>query len=198
MKITIRKRTFIIIPLLAVLLFVIGQLVTRANRSGSVARPPVDPVERIYELDPARKMIGTRVDNFAFADLVSGKTVRLSELADKIVIFEGFSVGCPACAAGIEKYNQIYDKYAPRVQIVYLNLNPADTALDIFDIKTNYQGRDWIWVKNSPELAAFLGRYKIVDNEMTYILKNNEIVYADSLSAPIERIENALRQALAL
>lgn len=196
MQIQIHKRTLYILGLIVVVL-IVGQGIVRTNRAAP-SRLLGDPIARIYESDPARKMIGTTVADFAFDDLVSRRKVQLTELKDKVVVIESFSVGCPACAEGIKKYNQIYDRYAPQVQIVYLNISPADTALDIFDIKVNYRGRDWIWVKHSPEMAQFLLRYKLIENDMTYILKNNQIVYADSLSAPIERVEGAIREALAL
>lgn len=196
MQIQTHKRALYILGLVVVVL-IVGQWVTRANRTVT-SRPLGDPIARIYESDPARKMIGTTVEDIAFDDLVSRRKVQLAELQDKVVVIESFSVGCPACAEGIKKYNALYDRYAPKMQIVYLNINPADTALDIFDIKVNYEGRDWIWVKHSPELAPFLSRYKLNENDMTYILKNNQIVYADSLNAPAERIEGAIREALEL
>ena len=99
---------------------------------------------------------------------------------------------CPACVEGIKNYNYIYDKYGEKVQIVYLNINPADTAEDIINIKQRFNGRDWIWVKYSPEIKDFLLKYDIIGNDITYIVKDGKIVYADSLVAPISRIENVL------
>lgn len=60
-----------------------------------------DPTERLYDLDPQRQFIGANVDPVEFNDLITGQTFRLSDLSDKIIIFESFSVGCPACAEGL-------------------------------------------------------------------------------------------------
>lgn len=156
-----------------------------------------DPFEKVYNLDPQRKFIDTQIKDVHFDDLVTGKTIHFDQLSDKIVIIESFSVGCPACAAGIRQYNEIYDKYGDDVQIIYLNINPSDSEQDILDIKQKYNGRDWIWVKYSLVLQDFLSSLKINGNEITYIVKNNTIEYADSYAVPFSRIENALKEILA-
>ena len=151
-----------------------------------------DPIERIYNADPYRQYIGTEVENHKFTDIITGNAFEIKDFANKLIIFESFSVGCPACAEGIRNYNQIYDKYGKNAQIIYLNINPADTEQDIKNIKQKYNGRDWIWVKFSPEIKDFLLKYDIVGNDITYIVKDSKIVYADSLSAPVSRIENSI------
>lgn len=155
-----------------------------------------DPVERIYNLDPQRKYIGKVLSDLEFEDVVSGKTIKLSDLSDKVIIMESFSVGCPACAEGIKNYNQIYDTYGDKVQIIYLNINPADSSEDILNIKQRFNGRDWIWVKYSPKIDGFYSEYGINGNDITYMIKNNIIQYADGLSAPLSRIENNLKVLL--
>ena len=155
-----------------------------------------DPVERIYNLDPQRKYIGKVLSDLEFEDVVSGKTIKLSDLSDKVIIMESFSVGCPACAEGIKNYNQIYDTYGDEVQIIYLNINPADSSEDILNIKQRFNGRDWIWVKYSPKIDGFYSEYGINGNDITYMIKNNIIQYADGLSAPLSRIENNLKMVL--
>jgi len=155
-----------------------------------------DPVERIYNLDPQRKYIGKVLSDLEFEDVVSGKTIKLSDLSDKVIIMESFSVGCPACAEGIKNYNQIYDTYGDKVQIIYLNINPADSSEDILNIKQRFNGRDWIWVKYSPKIDGFYSEYGINGNDITYMIKNNIIQYADGLSAPLSRIGNNLKVLL--
>lgn len=155
-----------------------------------------DPIERIYNLDPQRKYIGKVLSDLEFEEVVSGKTIKLSDLSDKVIIMESFSVGCPACAEGIKNYNQIYDTYGDKVQIIYLNINPAESSEDILNIKQRFNGRDWIWVKYSPKIDGFYSEYGINGNDITYMIKNNIIQYADGLSAPLSRIENNLKVLL--
>ncbi len=186
------RARFIIISFLIFTLFLLG--CSKAQTSKAVSE---DPFERVYNLDPQRKFIHTQIKDVQFDDLVTGKTIHLDQLSDKVVIIESFSVGCPACAEGIKLYNYIYDKYGDNIQIVYVNINPSDTKEDILNIKQKYNGRDWIWVKYSPALQDFSSSLKIYGNEITYIVKNNTIEYADSYSVPLSRIENALKEILA-
>jgi len=151
-----------------------------------------DPVERLYNLDPQRQFIGANVDNVELRDIITGKNVNLDDFSDKVVVIESFSVGCPACAEGIKLFSQIYDKYGSNVVIVYVDINPADTEQDILNIKRKYDGKDWVWIKYASELQGFLSKYGIEGNDITYIIKNNKIEYADSLSAPFSRIDKAV------
>lgn len=187
------KKLLLIIVILSTLLFLIS---CNTKTSSTTSQVTSDPIERIYNIDPYRKYIGTQLENYAFTDVITDKPFQLKDFSNKIIIFESFSVGCPACAEGIRNYNQIYDKYGDKVQIIYLNINPADTGQDILNVKQKYNGRDWKWVKFSPEVNNFLLKYDIVGNDITYLLKNGKIIYADSLSAPISRIENALLKAI--
>jgi len=186
------KARFIIISFLIFTLFLLG--CNKAQTSQAVSQ---DPFEKVYNLDPQRKFIGTQIKDVHFSDIIKGKTINFDQLSDKIVIIESFSVGCPACAEGIKQYNQIYDKYGSRIQIIYVNIDPSDTEQDIQNIKQKYNGRDWIWVKYSPALQDFLSSFKINGNEITYIIKDNTVEYADSYAVPLSRIENTLERLLA-
>lgn len=185
-----RKITF---ALIAVLLILSIASCTRSKTIPASKATTQDPLERIYNIDPYRQYIGTQLENYKFTDIITGNAFEIKDFANKVIIFESFSVGCPACAEGIRNYNQIYDKYGENVQIIYLNINPADTEQDILNIKQKYNGRDWKWVKFSPEIKDFLLKYDIVGNDITYIVsKDGKIAYADSLSAPVSRIENSI------
>jgi len=190
----------IILAITIVLILVIGigiSVFTNSPKTPQISGVTTEnPVERIYNLDPQRKYIGKVVSDFEFEDLVSGEIIKLSSLSDKVIIIESFSVGCPACAEGIKNYNQVYDKYGDKVQIIYLDINPADTEQDILNIKNKYSGRNWIWVKYSPKLDSFFSEYRIGGNDITYMIKDNTIKYADSLAAPLGRIENSLKVLL--
>lgn len=186
-------KKFYLFLLPIVILLTLGLASCVKNNSAPTAKATNDnALERIYNIDPYRQYIGTQLENHAFTDIMTGKSFQLKDFSDKVIIFESFSVGCPACAEGIRNYNQIYDEYGNKVQIIYLNINPSDTEQDIRNIKQKYNGRDWLWVKFSPEIKDFLLKYNIVGNDITYIVKDSKVVYADSLSAPISRIENAL------
>ena len=186
------KNKYLLIFFAVIALFLLGCSTTSKTIPTSKATTQ-DTIERIYNSDPYRQYIGTQLENHKFADIVTGNTFEIQDFANKVIIFESFSVGCPACAEGIRNYNQIYDKYGDKVQIIYLNINPADTEQDIKNIKQKYNGRDWKWVKFSPEIKDFLLKYDIVGNDITYIVsKDGKIAYADSLSAPVSRIENSI------
>lgn len=185
------KNKYLLIFFAVIALFLLGCSTTSKTIPTSKATTQ-DTIERIYNSDPYRQYIGTQLENYKFTDIITGNTFEIKDFANKVMIFESFSVGCPACAEGIRNYNQIYDKYGKNVQIIYLNINPADTEQAILNIKQKYNGRDWIWVKFSPEIKDFLLKYDIVGNDITYIVKDNKIVYADSLLVPVSRIENSI------
>jgi len=181
--------TFVIVLLLGLASCVKSNSVTTSKTINQ------DPLEKIYNSDPQRRFIGQAIEEteHPLKDIVSGKTYTLNELKGKPVIIETFSVGCPACAEGIKNYNYIYDKYKDKVTIIYLNINPYDTEENIMGIKNQYNGKDWIWVKFDENLKPFLDKYNLVGNDVTLILdKNDKIVYADSLAAPVSRIENSI------
>lgn len=165
---------------------------TRSETTTTSKATTQDTLEKIYNADPYRQYIGTEVENHKFTDVITGNTFEIKDFANKVIIFESFSVGCPACAAGIKNYNYIYDKYKDKVTIIYLNINPYDTEENIIGIKKQYNGKDWIWVKFDENLKPFLDKYDLIGNDITYIIKDSKVVYADSLSAPISRVENAL------
>lgn len=186
------KKLLLIIVILSTLLFVSS---CNTKSSSATSKTVSDPLEKIYNSDPQRRFIGQTIveTDLPLKDIITGKTYTLNDLKGKPTIIETFSVGCPACAEGIKNYNYIYDKYKDKISIIYLNINPSDTADDILKIKEQYNGRDWIWVKFEGHLTQFLEKYDLIGNDKTLILdKGGTIAYADSLSAPVSRIENAL------
>ena len=180
-----------VIMVLSVLLLLVVAGCTSTAKTTQTNK--VDAAERIYNLDPQRKLIGQSVDDLHFKDILSGKTFHLdSDFKDRVVIIETFSIGCPACAEGINNYNKLYDKYGDDIQIIYMDINELDTKEAILDIKDQFNGRDWIWLDVQGSLLPFFDKFNIYANEQTFIINEGVIAYADSFKVPLSRIENVL------
>lgn len=154
----------------------------------------VDPVERIYNLDPQRKFIGETVGDLHFIDILKNKQYHLDEInKEKIIMIQSFSVGCPACARGIKDYNLLYDKYEKDIEVIYMGINPDDTPNSIRNIKEQYNGKNWLWLTYQSSLLSFYEKFSFINNDMTLIIdKDGRIAYADSFAVPLERLENEL------
>jgi len=149
-------------------------------------------IEKLYASDPARQMLGKELSVFSFVDIVSGKTITSGDLKNKVVLINSFILGCPSCLQEIAKLNTLYDKYGDSVTIIQLDINPKDSAEKILEIKKELNGRDYVWTV-APEAGQAL---RMEGPDYTYIVKNGEVVYADSFVVPVERLERFVQEAL--
>ena len=151
-------------------------------------------VDRIYSLDPQRNFIGQDIGDAHFINIITNEQVHLDEIyKDKVVMIQSFSNGCPACVQGISEYNKLYQKYD--IEVVYMDINPDDTPETIKAVKEEFNGRDWIWANYQGSLLPLYEKFNIKLNDMTFIIdKEGKIVYADSFTVPLERLENELNK----
>jgi len=167
--------------LLVLLLVLIG---CSSSENGNTA------LDRIYDTDPQRVYIGEAVADIHFLNIVSGEQIHLDDLyKNKIVIIETFSNGCPACVEGIKKYNPLFDTFNDELELVYLGIEPTDTAEAILTTKEENGGGNWIWTAHQGNLIPFYEQYNLHFNDMTMIIDTSgKIVYADSFTVPVDRL----------
>lgn len=182
------KNLLIGIIAVIVLIFLVYTFVNGKNNSTS----EINAVDRIYNLDPQRDLIGQTIGDFHFVDIITNEQIHFMEL-NKVVMIQSFSLGCPACVKGISDYNELYDNYD--IEVIYLDINPDDSVEDIKATKEEFNGRDWIWAEYQGSLLPFYEEYNFRANDMTIIMdETGKIVYADSFSVPLKRLENQLNE----
>jgi len=186
------KNNYVIGIFLAFLLIIVGC----APKNLDSSNEKVDPIERIYNLDPQRKIIGMAISDLHFVDSIENKQIHIDEVyKDKIVMIQSFSQGCPACVQGIKEYNYLYDKFGDKIEVVYMDIDPNDKAEDVQGVKTQYNGGDWLWTHYQGSLLPFYEQFNFYANDMTIILdRQGNVAYADSFSVPTSRLENALNE----
>jgi len=182
-----------LVGLLACILLLIAGCSSNQSTDSSLSS-----IDRIYSLDPQRKLIGETVNDFHFIDLVTGEQVHFDEVyKDKVVMIQSFSVGCPACVQGIKDFNYFYDKYGDEIEVIYMDISSADSSELILSTKEQFDGRDWLWTEHQGSLLPFYEQMNFYMNDMTVIVdKSGKIAYADSFVVPLARLENALVETI--
>jgi thiol-disulfide isomerase/thioredoxin len=183
---------------IAIIILTVTLITTGCSTVDQAAEESDSAVERIYNLDPQRKFIGQKVENFHFIDLVTNNQLHAEQLfKDKVVFIQSFSVGCPACVQGIKDYNYLYDKYSDKIEVIYMDISPDDTKEIILGTKEEFNGKDWLWAEYQDSLFTLYTAFNIRNNDMTFLVdKNGIIAYADSFSVPLARLENALLELI--
>lgn len=188
------KKIKYVVGLILVSLILIAGCATNSNQTSDIS----SSVERIYNLDPQRKFIGETVDDFHFIDIITNEQVHFDEVyKEKVVFIQSFSIGCPACVQGIIDYNELYEKYGEKIEIIYMDINPDDAKEDILSVKEEFNGKDWLWVDYQGSILPFYEKFNVRMNDMTFIIdKKGKIAYADSFQVPLSRLENALAELI--
>lgn len=153
--------------------------------------------EKIYASDPQRTHVGKELQSgYSFVD-IEGNSVSIESLKGKPLVIETFFVSCPSCAQTIKNFRELYDKYDGRINIIYFDVNPADTDQNIAELKKKYNGGNWIWVKYDENVASFLQNNGVKGADITYIVDKKGIVRdAYSIIPPVERLDRSISELI--
>ena len=153
--------------------------------------------EKIYASDPQRAYVGKELQSgYSFVD-INGNSFTIESLKGTPLVIETFFVSCPSCAQTIKTFRELHDKYGEKINIIYFDINPADTDKDIVELKKKYDGGDWIWVKYDENVASFLQSNGIRGSDITYIVDKGGIVRdAYSIIPPMQRLDVSISELI--
>ena len=124
---------------------------------------------------------------------LSGKELRLSDLAGKVVIVDFWGTWCPPCLAELPSFIRLHEEYADQLQMVGLNYNEADGAEGvrafIAEQKVNYPCAmgDEATMEQVPELEGFPTTL-FIDRTGKVRLKVTGLHSYEFLEAVVERL----------
>ena len=159
--------------LVALSLVAISSFDTSLSTNTSSLQTKQNTLTIMSKAEAAEISEGVAAPDFAFTDLATGRTLKLSDLRDKPVYLNFWATWCPPCVKELPHIQAKYEQYKDRINFVAISLDGEQEAPAQFIPSRGYTFP--VGYGNEREISR---AYNVEAIPMSFIIDTNGVVKA--------------------
>lgn len=187
-------KKFIVFVIL-LLLILVGALVAGNKFLSQKERQATSPQQIFSAANPQVRTleVGQEAPNFQVTT-INGKTLSLDSFSDKILVVTSGAAWCPTCILEAKNMNPVFQEFKDKgVEFMTVDIDPVDDERAIAAFQRQYAPWHNVHSGQAQEMIKDYGFWRF---EITYIIKDGAIHFADVAITDTEVLRNELNEVL--